>query len=191
MLKNQLIIFVKAPLMAKAKTRLAADIGVVHAQRLYRAMTAQLLRNVTGEKWDTILAVTPGRWLGEIPIWQELPQYEQVSGSLSPRLAQAFSSKGKTIVIGSDCPQITSADINQAFTAIKPNRPVFGPANDGGFWLIGTMGPIKPEVFENVRWSTEDALEDMAGNLKQTPHYLRTLTDVDDLEALKAVRKSK
>ncbi len=189
-MKPQLVIFVKAPLMGKAKTRLAADIGFVHAQRIYKAMTARLLRNLVSDKWDTILAVTPGHWLGNIPIWDGLPQYKQVSGSLSPRLAQAFSAKGKTIVIGSDCPQVTRADINTAFKAIRPNVPVFGPAEDGGFWLIGALGPLAPSVFDNIRWSTENTLSDIKKRLPCASTSLRTLQDVDDLKALQEVQMS-
>lgn len=189
-MNQTLIIFVKAPLMGKAKTRLAADIGYVHAQRIYKSMTAQILRNVTNSKWQTILAVTPPRYLARLPMWGGFAQYPQVSGSLSPRLAQAFSGTGKTIIIGSDCPQVKARDIDTAFKAIRPSRAVIGPADDGGFWLIGAMGPLRPSVFENIRWSTQHTLADMEKNLPQKPSYLQTLTDVDDLKALKTVRKN-
>ena len=93
MTRPRLIIFAKAPIMGRAKTRLAADIGPVHAQRIYRAMTARILRNLQSPKWDTVLAVTPAQWLGAIPAWNGAAQYAQVSGSLSPRLMQAFDRK--------------------------------------------------------------------------------------------------
>lgn len=188
-MNQTLIIFVKAPLMGKAKTRLAADIGHVHAQRIYKSMTAQILRQVISPKWETMLAVTPAKHLEDIPIWQGFRQYAQTSGSLSPRLAQAFSGHGKTIVIGSDSPQVNAHDIDLAFKSMKKNQPVFGPADDGGFWLIGAFGPVKSSVFDDVRWSTEHALTDMARNMGHKPTYLRTLTDVDDLKALRAVRQ--
>jgi len=184
--RSQLIVFVKAPLIGRAKTRLAADIGKTHAWRHYRAMTARILRNVTSEKWETVLAVTPARWLGNIPLWDGLGQYPQVTGSLSPRLAQAFAAKTKTVVIGSDSPQVTRADISAAFNAIKSDNFVFGPADDGGFWLMGAMGPLPQSTFDNVRWSTENTLSDLQANLSGDIVKLRTLTDVDDLKALKA-----
>lgn len=189
-MRPQLIIFVKAPRIGKAKTRLAADIGNTHAWRHYRAMTSQILRHVTGEKWDTILAVTPPRFLGQIPAWAERPQYAQVNGSLSPRLAQAFASKGPVVVIGSDSPQVTRADIDLAFRKIKSNNFVFGPADDGGFWLMGAMGPLPKTVFDNVRWSTEYTLSDLRKNLSGNISLLRTLTDVDNSAALKLWKTS-
>lgn len=184
-MKPQLIVFVKAPRIGKAKTRLAADIGKTHAWRHYRAMTSKILRNVTSEKWDTILAVTPGRYLGHLPIWNSLAQYEQVDGSLSPRLAQAFAAKSPVVVIGSDSPQVTRADIAAAFNSIRRDNFVFGPADDGGFWLMGAMGPLPESTFANVRWSTENTLSDLKKNLSGDIVQLRTLTDVDNLAALR------
>jgi len=188
MTHNRLVIFVKAPLIGRAKTRLAADIGRVHAWRIYRRMTAETLRNATSDKWETLLAVTPGRLAYAMPLWDGFTQYAQVSGSLSPRLVQAFDRRGKTVVIGSDCPQVTRADIDKAFSEIAPRQTVFGPATDGGFWLMGAMGPLPNFVFENVRWSTEHTLADMTRNFGSAPVLLRSLTDVDNLAALKAAK---
>lgn len=190
MIRPKLIIFAKAPIMGRAKTRLAAGIGPVHAKRIYRAMTAKVLRNVQHPKWETILAVTPPRWLGNVPEWQGIKQYAQTSGSLSPRLLQAFSSKAPTVVIGTDSPQISRNDIDQAFRHLRSNNAVFGPADDGGFWLMGLNGPARPGIFANVNWSTASALADVERNISGPVHYLRVLTDVDDAKALKQVRKT-
>ncbi len=183
-MRPQLIIFAKAPLMGRAKTRLAADIGPVHAKRIYRAMTANIIRNVQSPKWDTVLAVTPKAWLGRVPEWSQTAQYAQVSGSLSPRLVQAFSSRSPVAVIGTDSPQIGRNDIAKAFDKLRSCEAVFGPADDGGFWLIGLRGPANVKTFENVRWSSEHALADVERNISGAVHYLRTLTDVDDAPAL-------
>lgn len=180
-----LVIFVKAPRIGKAKTRLAADIGKTHACRHYRAMTSVIMRNVASNKWDTVLSVTPARFMGQIPAWRHLPQYSQVDGSLSPRLAQAFSSKRPVVVIGSDSPQVTRSDIAKAFRSMRPGNCVFGPADDGGFWLMGAYGPVPEFAFERVRWSTEHTLSDLKQNLNRDIVTLRILTDVDNLAALK------
>lgn len=190
MIRPQLIIFAKAPIMGRAKTRLAADIGPVHAKRLYRAMTARILRNLRSPEWDVFVAVTPAKWMGRVPDWQAAKQYAQVSGSLSPRLMQAFANKAPTLVIGTDSPQIKRSDIHAAINALKSYDAVFGPADDGGFWLMGLNGPAKLGVFENIRWSTQHALADVEKNLTGRVHYLRTLTDVDDAKALAQVRRA-
>ena len=188
-----LYIFAKAPVMGRAKTRLARDIGVVHAKRLYRAMTAQVLRQVQDPRWDTVLAITPPSAIGTIPEWQaqgnaSIAQIPQVSGSLSPRLAAVFQSKGPVIVIGTDCPQVTATDIAAGFDALRQNKAVFGPADDGGFWLMGANAPLKPSVFDKVRWSHADTLSDIKARIDGDIAVLRVLTDVDDLKALQAYR---
>jgi len=187
-IRPRLIIFAKAPLMGRAKTRLAADIGQVQALRLYRAMVSRVLRQIPSPKWDSIIAVTPTNWIGRVPEWSGFDQIPQSSGDLSPRLSQAFSTKGPIVVIGTDCPQIKRADIDEAFNRLRSHQAVFGPAEDGGFWLIGLNGPVDPKIFENIRWSTSQALKDVEANIEGRVHYLRTLIDVDDLKALKALR---
>ena len=137
-----LFIVAKAPIMGRAKTRLAADIGPVHAKRIYRSLMAQVLRQTRDPRWETVLAVTPPHLLGRVPDWDGFAQIPQVSGSLSPRLAALFERKGPTLTIGTDCPQVDSTDIANAFRALKSKSYVFGPASDGGFWLMGANGPL-------------------------------------------------
>lgn len=186
-----LIIFAKAPVMGGAKSRLAAGIGKVHAARIYRAMTAKILRCVQDPRWDTVIAATPDR-LAEHTFggaWPAaLARQRQGTGTLSHRLARAFEVKRPIIVIGTDAPQVRASDIAKGFKAVRRAPAVFGPADDGGFWLIGLSGPVKAQVFNNVAWSTDTALADMQRNLGADCAYLRTLIDVDDVEALRAVR---
>lgn len=187
MMRPELYIFAKKPGMGAAKTRLARDIGVAHAQRLCRAMSAQILRNVIDPRWDTALYVAPARAIGTVPAWDGIPQRPQPTGSLSPRLAQVFSGpKRPVLVIGTDCPQITAADIADALAALRTAPFVFGPASDGGFWLMGAIAPLKPGVFEGVRWSSEHTLRDLESRLSGGVAKLRTLTDVDDGDGLAA-----
>ena len=187
-MKQTLYIMAKAPVMGRAKTRLAADIGVTHAKRHYRAMMSKIIRNVHDPRWDVVLAVTPPSALGHVPEWDGMDQVAQVSGSLSPRLAQVFARKGPTLVIGTDSPQITARDIAEGFMALKQHEVVFGPASDGGFWLMGANGPVQPARFDGVRWSTEHTLLDMADQFDDVG-VLRTLTDIDDAAALKAYQQ--
>ncbi len=187
-MRPQLYIFAKAPAMGKAKTRLAADIGKAHAHRLYRTMLSKVIRRVQDPRWDTVLMATPARAIGNVREWDGLIQMPQASGSLSPRLLAAFAHKGPSLVIGTDCPQVTRTDIAEGFKALKTHAAVFGPADDGGFWLMGMRGPVKPSVFENVRWSHAETLSDVEANIEGSVHHLRTLIDVDDLKALRALR---
>jgi len=192
MIRPHLIIFAKAPVFGHAKTRLAKGVGVVHAKRLYRAMTRRILRNLKSPRWDMTLAYAPTKSPARVVDWDGVAQIPQVSGTLSPRLAAVFSSRGPTIVIGTDSPQIRRADIALALKAMKENTVVFGPATDGGFWLIGLKGPAPAALFDNMRWSHEETLADMERNcvaLGYKVHHLRSMTDIDDIDALRAYQR--
>jgi len=185
-----LYIVAKAPIMGRSKTRLAADIGPVHAKRIYRALMGKVLRQVTDPRWDVILAVTPPHLLGRVPDWNGFKQIPQVPGSLTPRLDALFSRKGQTLTIGTDCPEVTAQDIGEAFRALRSQKFVFGPARDGGFWLMGANGPLPTGFFEGVRWSHAQTLADVKARTNGDYAELRTLIDVDDLMALRQVRQS-
>jgi rSAM/selenodomain-associated transferase 1 len=187
MMRPQLYVFAKKPGMGAAKTRLAKGIGATHAQRICRAMSAQVLRNVMDPRWDTMLYVAPAQAIGTVPAWDGIAQRPQPMGSLSPRLAEVFSgAKRPVLVIGTDCPQVSARDIADALNALRNAPFVFGPASDGGFWLMGAVAPLKPSVFEGVRWSSETTLSDLEARLNGSVAKLRTLTDVDDAEGLAA-----
>lgn len=192
-MKPLLFIFAKAPLMGKAKTRLAADIGKVHALRVYRGMCAKILREVEDPRWDAVLYVTPDRFMqaefgGLWPI--DMPRAVQKDGDLTARLARAFSLKASIIAVGTDAPQIKKRDIAAAFKALKTNPAVFGPADDGGFWLIGLNGPVQQGLFEDIRWSHPETFADMKAKLEGHVHLIRTLMDVDDGPAYEAYKKA-
>ncbi len=187
-MRPQLYIFAKRGDMGTAKTRLARDIGPVHALRHYRAMTARVLRNVTDPRWDTTLYVTPARVIGTVPAWAGFGQRPQPAGSLSPRLDAVFNeARRPVLVIGTDCPQVDASDIAAALTALRSQRFVFGPAEDGGFWLMGAQAPLRPGFFDGVRWSSEHTLADVTERAGGDVALLRRLEDVDDGPSLRRV----
>lgn len=190
-MKPVLFIFAKAPLMGKAKTRLAAGVGVVHAQRIYRAMCAKIFRECMDPRWETVLYVTPDNKISQSygGLWPEhMHRVEQGGGGLTERLARMFNIKGRVIAIGTDTPDVKRRDIAQAFKTLQSHDAVFGPAEDGGFWLIGMNGPVRDDMFEHVRWSHPDTLVDMELRVEGRVVRLRTLTDVDDVEAYRRVQ---
>ena len=185
---NTLVVFAREPVVGRAKTRLAAGVGVVHAHRLYRAMVARVLREVGHDpRWRTVIAVAPDRAVGH-PDWRGFTQVGQGGGSLSPRLHRALNMGGNVCVIGTDCPEVRRQDVWEAFRRLRDCEVVLGPAYDGGFWLVGARG-VGEAQFEGVRWSTEYALADVAERAGGEVGYLRTLVDVDDVAALREVRR--
>ena len=187
--KPRLIVFAKAPVFGHAKTRLAKGVGKVHAKRHYRAMTRTILRRLKDPRWSLAIATARTNLHMRVPDWDGVVQFPQVSGSLSPRLSAVFASRGTTIVIGTDSPQIRATDIADAFKHMDDKTVVFGPASDGGFWLVGLLGPAPSSLFDNIRWSHDLTLKDMERNCAAHGYklyHLRVLTDIDDIDALRA-----
>lgn len=180
-----LVIMVKAPLMGRAKTRLARQVGAVEAMRFYRSACATLLRRVGHDKrWHTVLAVDPPRAL-RAAFWPTGPSRRpQMRGDLGARMIEQFrlASHGPVVLIGSDVPGITVAHIARAFALLRHNDAVLGPAEDGGYWLIGLRAGFRPRgIFAGIRWSSQHALSDTANNLAGARiAWAATLFDVDD-----------
>jgi rSAM/selenodomain-associated transferase 1 len=179
-----LVVFARAPRLGQVKRRLAAGIGARRALAFYRAtLAAVLARLAPSRRWRTLLAATPdgarARWPRRCPVvWQG-------KGDLGARLDRATRPHRRVVVVGSDIPGIVAADVRAAFRALGRADAVFGPAEDGGFWLVG-LGPRRPlRPFAAVRWSTEHALADTLANFHgRRIALLRTLRDVDTAEDL-------
>lgn len=192
-----LVMFVRAPQLGRVKSRLARSIGRVAALRAYRDMTATVLFEVGKDsRWQTVLAVTPDRWASRGRFWRRsIDRMPQRHGDLGARMARALAGfPGRPVVIiGSDIPGIRRDHIDQAFRALGRNDMVFGPANDGGYWLVGARPglPIR-NVFDDVRWSSPHALADTLANLasRRRVEFLEQLEDVDEAADLERWRRA-
>ena len=185
-----LVIFARRPRLGVGKRRLAADVGDVEAVRFARHALDRLTRTLGRDpRWRLWLAVAPDRPLDWVRTGTPLPQGP---GDLGERLTRVIQSlpPGPVVILGSDTPTVTRADVAAAFHALGSSRAVFGPATDGGYWLIGLRrGPGERLPFEGVRWSTSDALSDTLANLEgSSVAILREQEDVDDGPALKRYR---
>jgi len=179
-MRPRLVVFAKAPLIGLAKTRLARRLGRAQAARVYRAMTARILRQTADPRWDTILAVTPDGWTRRtLPVWPAgVPRTPQGGGDLGARQARAFT-RGMTVVIGTDAPDVRARDIAQAFNALRRNRAVIGPAEDGGYWLLGLKRPAESGLFSGVPWSSPQTMAELRSRLPHPVKLLRQLADLD------------
>jgi hypothetical protein len=184
---DTLIVFARAPRLGAVKRRLAKGIGAMAALRFYRGQLAATLAAVRDPRWRVLLAVTPDR--ARAPWPHRLPTTPQGPGDLGQRMHRATAPHRRAVVIGSDIPGIAREDIAAAFRALGRADAVFGPAEDGGYWLVG-LGPRRPAYpFGEVRWSSEHALADTVANFTgRRVALLRTLRDVDTAEDLRAIR---
>ncbi|MDA1098322.1 MAG: TIGR04282 family arsenosugar biosynthesis glycosyltransferase [Proteobacteria bacterium] len=182
MKRGQLILFVKAPRLGAVKTRLGAAIGALAAWRFYNGMLTGLWRRLGHDgRWQTVLAVSPDRGATRWPM--NLHRQPQGGGDLGRRMARAMRAhKGPVILVGGDIPDLDKRHIVQAMQALKRADVVFGPARDGGFWLVGLRrSQWAGRLFRQVRWSGPHALADTMANLSTAARVvmLETLSDVD------------
>jgi glycosyltransferase A (GT-A) superfamily protein (DUF2064 family) len=91
------------------------------------------------------------------------------------------------LIVGTDVPGITPSHIARAFRLLGRHDAVFGPAADGGYWLVGLRRrPRIMRIFANVRWSGPHALADTLANLDgRAVAFVATLSDVDDAKDLR------
>lgn len=187
MRQNWLVIFVKAPMAGRVKTRLARGIGTTPAAWWFRHQVHRLIRRVGRDhRWRTVLAVAPDPALGTRALPGGLPRIPQGAGDLGERMGRVLRGMppGQVIIIGADIPGIRSRHIADAFRRLGRTPAVIGPATDGGYWLIGLRrgGQAVPSgLFRNVRWSTRNAMSDTIHSLAPLPvAKVTVLTDVDE-----------
>lgn len=182
---RRLVVMAKEPRAGAVKTRLARDIGAVAATAFYRRSTMSVVTRLARDRrWRTALAVTPDSAV-TAGVWPRgAARIAQGAGDLGARMQRIFDRMppGPVVVIGTDIPQLQPRQVAAAFRALGANGAVFGPADDGGYWLVGLRrSPGIARLFGGVRWSSPHALADTLANLKgRRAAMLETLSDVDD-----------
>lgn len=193
---DRLIIFARYPEPGKAKTRLIPALGAEGAATLYRQMAEHTLVRVQQFQFRHPLCVEirfaggdrelMRRWLGT-----ELMYTIQGEGNLGERMSRSLQSAfnsgvQRTVIIGTDCPELDAPLLEQAFSELERHDLVLGVAADGGYYLIG-LRRFVPELFTGIAWSTAEVLRqtvEIATGLGLTIAYLPTLADVDYPEDL-------
>ena len=186
-MNRHLVIFTRRAQLGAVKRRLAAETGAVEALRFHRFMQRKLLLTLARDgRWRTWLAVTPdSSGKRDFPGPMGYTLLPQGAGDLGKRMARAFRAlpSGPAVLIGSDIPGVTGAHIAQAFARLGRDGAVFGPAEDGGYWLAGfrRTRALPTDVFAGVRWSSRHALDDTIRSIGRSMRigYVQRLRDVD------------
>jgi rSAM/selenodomain-associated transferase 1 len=187
---QHLVIIAKAPRMGRVKTRLALDIGVHKAWSFYRHNLNSVVKSLAKSSgWKTWLSVSPDESINKNHIWPARAQrISQGFGDLGKRMDKIMRLMpiGPTIIIGADIPEINSSNISDAFRLLGHKDVVLGPAQDGGYWLIGQRRrPRTISLFTNVRWSSPHTLADTMQNIPGLAKagYVAKLSDIDNGKA--------
>ncbi len=191
-----LIIFTRYPEPGKTKTRLIPVLGPDGAADLQRRMTERTVawaRNLACSDGGTLEIRYEGGsedqfrgWLGP-----ELPCRPQGVGDLGRRMSRAFldafqDGRERVVLIGTDCPGLSEDLARKAIAELSNHDMVLGPANDGGYYLIGLRRPV-PGLFEKIAWGTGEVLRatlEIADRLQLRTFLLEALDDVDRPEDL-------
>ncbi len=191
-MKDKVIIFIKNLTQGKVKTRLAAGIGDVKALKIYTVLVHYTLTMLTPVEAEKICYFSENIDQ-DLPIIPKTYQIKKQQGTLlGERMAKAIAmeldnSTKKTILIGTDCPEINQTIILQAFKELDHHDVVIGPANDGGYYLIGLKSK-QNSIFNGIVWSTNSVLQRTIENCKKANlsyYLLPMLSDLDDINDLK------
>lgn len=195
LLHGSLVIMLKNPVAGRVKTRLGADIGAGAAAATFRILSKYTIMRASRGPWRTVLAVDPPAALergGDL--WPaQFDRIPQSKGDLGERMSNAMAciTKGPVVVIGADAPEVSAVLIREAFAALRGHDMVFGPAEDGGYWLIGcARRRPAPGLFDGVRWSSETTLDDTLASAPSSfsVAMLNTLQDIDTVEDLSVLQ---
>jgi rSAM/selenodomain-associated transferase 1 len=207
-------LILKCPRVGEVKTRLANEIGAEQATMIYRLLVERQAAEIPSA-WEVTVYFTPADAEEEMKYWLKphlrngvrfLPQ---VDGDLGQRLAMVVQTEfargcERIFLIGGDCPGLSTNYLHQANTALDTNDVVIGPAQDGGYVLLG----LKPldrlgadsfdrhapswsrgldGLFANIAWSSSAVLEQTllaARNQNLSVRLLHSLADIDEVADL-------
>ncbi len=191
-----LIIFTRYPEPGKTKTRMIPTLGAEGAAKLQHQMTEHTLVEAKKLQTERSLSVEVHFAGGNQQLMQEwlgsdLVYRKQDEGDLGQRMKSAFEASFAAgmigvVTIGIDCPDLNAALLAEAFEALDRHDLILGPAQDGGYYLIG-LSRLIPELFTDIPWGTSEVLaktKSIAQKLDLSVHCLSLLNDVDRPEDL-------
>tara|TARA_R110002049_G_scaffold155557_5_gene320470 strand:+ start:137 stop:760 length:624 start_codon:yes stop_codon:yes gene_type:complete len=189
---NLLLIFTRNPELGKCKTRLATKVGDQNALDIYKfllAHTVDITKDLNATK-----QVHYSASIWENDIWETsiFDKKLQLGKDLGIRMQNAFKQGfedgyDNIIVIGSDMYDMNTIDLENAFQQLSEHDFVIGPAEDGGYYLLG-MRIFNTAVFKNKEWGTETVLNDTLNDLKNnTLKLLPPKNDIDYYEDIKDI----
>ncbi|PQB03526.1 TIGR04282 family arsenosugar biosynthesis glycosyltransferase [Aureitalea marina] len=186
MSEELLIIFVRNPELGKVKTRLAKDVGDETALAIYTFLLERTKSITSGLKQEKQVHYSDE--IATDDLWQDFGYHKriQADGDLGEKMQSAFEQGfeagfKRIVIIGSDLYDLESEDIVKAFEQLKQHDVVLGPAQDGGYYLLG-MCQMVPGIFANKTWGTDQVLDQTLADLDE--HSVCLLSERNDADYL-------
>ncbi|WP_308990923.1 TIGR04282 family arsenosugar biosynthesis glycosyltransferase [Mariniflexile litorale] len=193
--KNALIIFTRNPELGKCKTRLAKSIGDESALYIYKSLlqhTAHVSKEIPVDRF-----VFYSNSIQKNDIWdatvfrKKLQQGDDLGSKMENAFLELFQmGYEKIIIIGSDLLDLKKETINNAFDALKKHKVVIGPAEDGGYYLLG-LSNMYHFIFNNKSWSEPKLLEETLTDLEENNILFTTLETLNDIDTYEDLIASK
>ncbi len=194
--RRLLIILTKNPEAGMVKTRLARSIGNEKALEVYetlRCHTARITAHVQAERivyYSSFIPTSTNNIFLTSTFNTALQQGndfgERMLHTIENGCAKSFN---RIVLIGTDCYELTTEIIEEAFTLLEDSDAVIGPATDGGFYLIGMRRPV-PEIFLNRQWSTSSVLEESVAMMQKLHIRYQLLQELSDIDTYDDLKKS-
>jgi len=171
-------LFTRWPEPGKAKTRLIPALGADGAAALHKRLTERMVATVRAAGLPLEIRCTGAApqafrdWLGV-----DVTVVDQGDGDLGARLARTAATT-PVLLLGADVPDVTAAHLTGAAALLATHKLVIGPAEDGGYWLLGLARPM-PELFEGIAWGTETVFAETLARAPVPPALLPRLADLD------------
>lgn len=194
--RNLLMVFMKNPEINKVKTRLAASIGGQNALHVYRKLLEYTHGVVTGLSSIIDKQVWYSSQINRTDRWEKggFYKHRQEGEDLGEKMAHAFregfaAGYERIVIIGSDCPGLQTEHLEEAFEGLEKKDSVVGPAEDGGYYLLG-LNAFYPSVFEGINWSKSSVLPQTMDRLKTERLSVYTLEQLNDIDTIEDLKKS-
>lgn len=198
-MKDCLIYFVKYPTPGKVKTRLAQGSTPELAAEFYRAFAKEKLYEIAaGINADIMIFATPDSPVDKVTQWMGAthPVLTQSGDDLGKRMLNAFKQAfappfeyERAVLVGSDIPGLTPSIINEALSALSHKQTTLGPAEDGGYYLIGFHHEgFVPESFIGIDWNAGNVFAPTRCRLHNAGKDISTLPRLHDIDTIDDLR---
>ena len=194
------IVFTRAPVAGRVKTRLAARLGAGRAARLHERLTLAALHTARAARCGPVElhATTHHAWLKSVSRRNAVALRIQEGKDLGERMAHATREALRrapfVLLMGADCPELAPRELRRAARWLAGGADaVLAPARDGGYALVGLARPL-PAIFHAIAWGSGDVYAQTEARLKNCGRRLRALAPVgdidrpEDLERIRALR---
>lgn len=190
-MNKAIVLFARSPELGKVKSRLAVDLGEQKALDVYIHLLTQTMNKMNELKHVDVYVFFSGLDVSFFDVLINAKFIEQTKGDLGERMLNAFEllveKHDSLVMIGSDCYDLKTHDLKEAFDKLRDSDLVLGPSSDGGYYLIGLKEAI-PSFFRDINWGTSTVFNETMKIANKQSFDVSVLSERNDLDDLSDYR---